>query len=290
MRDRPRERARPGRNETTGDMSSVRSAPPARNRPHDAVRGVPAGQALRPFAIPGASQAVASAIAERAPERAPNNSGGARCAVRVGRGWCWPVLGLAVATAGTATAAKLITGKDIKNGSIARRIFNTAVRAELSEPAKPGPQGPAGPQGLPARPCRQGRDGHGAGAAGAHRRHELQERLGVPRRPRSHRLVLEGLLRRRAPDGRHHRRNGEHRHRQRRGFSTCRRATGRRRSSTSRWSARSRPAGVHAGRRRLRRDLPRLVVLCGGVRRRRVGVRPGRPLLRLARRHHVPRG
>jgi hypothetical protein len=57
------------------------------------------------------------------------------------------VCGLAVATAGTATAAKLITGKDIKNGSIARKDLNTAVRAELSEPAKPGPQGPAGPQG-----------------------------------------------------------------------------------------------------------------------------------------------
>ena len=57
------------------------------------------------------------------------------------------VFGLAVATAGTATAAKLITGKDIKNGSIARKDLNTAVRAELSEPAKPGPRGPAGPAG-----------------------------------------------------------------------------------------------------------------------------------------------
>ena len=60
------------------------------------------------------------------------------------------VLGLAVATAGTATAAKLITGKQIKNGSIARKDLSTGVRAELSEPAKPGPrgaQGIPGPQG-----------------------------------------------------------------------------------------------------------------------------------------------
>jgi hypothetical protein len=61
------------------------------------------------------------------------------------------VLGLAVATAGTATAAKLITGKQIKNGSIARKDLSTGVRAELSETAKPGAQGAAGPAG-PAGP------------------------------------------------------------------------------------------------------------------------------------------
>lgn len=57
------------------------------------------------------------------------------------------VLGLAIATAGTATAAKLITGKEIKNGSIARKDLSTGVRAELSERSRPGPQGVAGPQG-----------------------------------------------------------------------------------------------------------------------------------------------
>src|SRR5215207_7488528 len=59
--------------------------------------------------------------------------------------------GLVVASAGTATAAKLLTGKDIKNGSIARKDLSTGVRAELSETAKPGAQGPAGPGG-PAGP------------------------------------------------------------------------------------------------------------------------------------------
>ena len=57
------------------------------------------------------------------------------------------VLGVLVASAGTATAAKLLTGKQIKNGSIARKDLSTGVRAELSESAKPGPQGPAGPAG-----------------------------------------------------------------------------------------------------------------------------------------------
>jgi len=61
------------------------------------------------------------------------------------------ILGLVVASAGTATAAKLLTGKDIKNGSIARKDLSTGVRAELSETAKPGAQGPAGPGG-PAGP------------------------------------------------------------------------------------------------------------------------------------------
>jgi hypothetical protein len=58
------------------------------------------------------------------------------------------MLGLAVATAGTATAARLITGKQIKNGSIARKDLSRAVRAELSASAKPGPQGIQGPQGV----------------------------------------------------------------------------------------------------------------------------------------------
>ena len=68
------------------------------------------------------------------------------------------MLGLVVASAGTATAAKLLTGKQIKDGSIARKDLATGVRAELSETAKPGatgatgPRGPAGPAGAQGRP------------------------------------------------------------------------------------------------------------------------------------------
>lgn len=53
-------------------------------------------------------------------------------------------LGLLVATAGTATAAKLITGAQIKDGSIGTRDLARAVRAQIS---RTGPAGVAGPQG-----------------------------------------------------------------------------------------------------------------------------------------------
>ena len=38
------------------------------------------------------------------------------------------VLGLVIATAGSATAARLITGKQIKDGSIAKRDLTRALR------------------------------------------------------------------------------------------------------------------------------------------------------------------
>jgi hypothetical protein len=56
------------------------------------------------------------------------------------------ILGLVVATAGTATAAKLITGKQIKDGSISSKDLSKAVQAQL---AKTGLAGPAGPKGDP---------------------------------------------------------------------------------------------------------------------------------------------
>jgi hypothetical protein len=66
------------------------------------------------------------------------------------RGRTGPVLafalGLLVATAGTATAAKLITGSQIKDGSIGSRDLARTVRAQLS---RTGPAGVAGPQGVP---------------------------------------------------------------------------------------------------------------------------------------------
>lgn len=70
------------------------------------------------------------------------------------------LVGLVVATAGTATAAKLITGKQIKDGSVAEKDLSKAVRAKLGRVAAAGPQGgqgvagaqgPAGPAGPAAQ-------------------------------------------------------------------------------------------------------------------------------------------
>ena len=67
-------------------------------------------------------------------------------------------LGLVVACAGTATAGALITGKQIKDGSIGERELAPAVRAKLNTPGPAGakgdrgdvgPRGPAGPAGEP---------------------------------------------------------------------------------------------------------------------------------------------
>lgn len=69
------------------------------------------------------------------------------------------IFGLLIATAGTATAAKLITGKQIKDGSISANDLNKAVRAQLAKAGTPGPTGPQGASGQP------GADGK-AGATG----------------------------------------------------------------------------------------------------------------------------
>jgi hypothetical protein len=55
--------------------------------------------------------------------------------------------GILIATAGTATAAKLVTGKQIKNGSVTAKDLSKAVRAQLKKAGVPGPQGVAGPAG-----------------------------------------------------------------------------------------------------------------------------------------------
>jgi len=57
------------------------------------------------------------------------------------------VLGLVIATAGTATAAKLITGKQIKDGTISTKDLSKALRAQLQKARVPGPAGPQGPLG-----------------------------------------------------------------------------------------------------------------------------------------------
>jgi hypothetical protein len=57
------------------------------------------------------------------------------------------ILGAMIATAGTATAAKLITGKQIKDGSISSKDLSKSVRAQLKKTGPSGPAGPAGPAG-----------------------------------------------------------------------------------------------------------------------------------------------
>ncbi len=66
------------------------------------------------------------------------------------------VIGLVIATAGTATAAKLITGKQIKDGTISNKDLSKAVRAQLRKAGVAGPagvQGPKGEQGPPGQPA-----------------------------------------------------------------------------------------------------------------------------------------
>lgn len=57
------------------------------------------------------------------------------------------VLGLVIATAGTATAGRLITGKQIRDGSVTPRDLSKTVRKQLARPGVPGPRGPRGETG-----------------------------------------------------------------------------------------------------------------------------------------------
>ena len=57
------------------------------------------------------------------------------------------VLGLLIATGATAGAASLITGKQIKNGTITSRDLSKAVQTQLKKPGVPGPKGDVGPVG-----------------------------------------------------------------------------------------------------------------------------------------------
>ena len=74
-------------------------------------------------------------------------------------------LGLVIATAGTATAAKLITGKDIKDRSIAERDLSASVVAKLDRKPGTGPAGPSGPAGEKGATGEKGTAGE-KGAAG----------------------------------------------------------------------------------------------------------------------------
>jgi hypothetical protein len=58
---------------------------------------------------------------------------------------------LAFATS-AATAAKVINGRSIKNGSVTERKLSPAVRGKLNAPGPQGPQGPQGVQGVQGPP------------------------------------------------------------------------------------------------------------------------------------------
>ena len=63
------------------------------------------------------------------------------------------LLGLVIATAGTATAARLITGKQIKDGSVTSRDLSKDVRKQLSKTSVAGPRGPQGVPGPATGPA-----------------------------------------------------------------------------------------------------------------------------------------
>ena len=59
------------------------------------------------------------------------------------------VLGLAVATAATAGASSLITGRQVKDGTIGARDLSKSLRKQVKRVGAPGPQGLQGPKGDP---------------------------------------------------------------------------------------------------------------------------------------------
>ena len=69
------------------------------------------------------------------------------------------IIGMLVATAGTATAARLITGKQIKDGSISGKDLSRAVQAQLKKAGVPGSQGAAGKDGAQGAPGASGARG-----------------------------------------------------------------------------------------------------------------------------------
>jgi hypothetical protein len=75
------------------------------------------------------------------------------------------VLGLVVAMAGSATAARLITGKQIKDGSISSKDLSKTLRAQLRKAGLAGPVGAQGPKGDPGSAGSAGSVGPTDGAA-----------------------------------------------------------------------------------------------------------------------------
>lgn len=71
--------------------------------------------------------------------------------------------GIVLAGAGTATAAKLINGATLKNGTVSAKKLTKSVRTKLKKSGTQGPVGPAGPQGQQGA---QGIPGPATGPAG----------------------------------------------------------------------------------------------------------------------------
>jgi hypothetical protein len=69
------------------------------------------------------------------------------------------LLGLVIATAGTATAAKLITGKQIKDGTIATKDLSKVLQKRLAQTGGAGAMGPQGPAGVPGSQGARGEAG-----------------------------------------------------------------------------------------------------------------------------------
>jgi hypothetical protein len=70
------------------------------------------------------------------------------------------VLAALIAGTGTAVGARLVTGKQIKNGTIQLKDLSPATRKAIQGSRGPqGPQGPAGPQALQGQPGAPGPQG-----------------------------------------------------------------------------------------------------------------------------------
>ena len=69
------------------------------------------------------------------------------------------LLGILIATAGSAGASRLITGHEVKDGSIGARDLSPALRRELRRRAARGPAGPRGATGARGGPGAAGADG-----------------------------------------------------------------------------------------------------------------------------------
>ena len=76
------------------------------------------------------------------------------------------VVALALGATGSATAAKLVTGKDIRNGTITAKDLSKSLRAQLGLRGPTGPAGAAGAAGAPGAPGAQGAPGQ-PGPAGS---------------------------------------------------------------------------------------------------------------------------
>lgn len=69
------------------------------------------------------------------------------------------IIALVIAMGGSAVAGSLITGKQIKNGSITKRDLSKSARGSRGPQGPQGLQGVSGPQGLPGAPGAQGPSG-----------------------------------------------------------------------------------------------------------------------------------